>query len=206
MDEALDAIMLLLKCDEPVTLKTDWFELREARLHLAPYTEPHLEIAVAERDDAGGRNRGGVGTGWACSRSAPDSRADRTRWPVSGKSRGDRGQARQEDGPQEVAPRRERARRRRRRRRRLRHVKKAERHETVTYFEETLGRPPGRMDDPLTEGVKMGTTLVGSADTVVPHRESAADERRRLRGLLFRAHEWRPAKQTLRSYELSPAT
>src|SRR5216110_1858268 len=47
MDEALDAIMLLLKCDEPVTMKTDWFELREARLHLAPYTEPYLEIAVA---------------------------------------------------------------------------------------------------------------------------------------------------------------
>src|SRR6267378_165870 len=47
MDEALDAIMLLLKCEEPVTLKTDWFELREARLHLAPYTEPHFPIAVA---------------------------------------------------------------------------------------------------------------------------------------------------------------
>jgi len=36
MDEALDAIMLLLKCEEPVTLKADWFELRRARLHLAP--------------------------------------------------------------------------------------------------------------------------------------------------------------------------
>jgi len=47
MDEALDAIMLLLKCEEPVTLKTDWFELRQARLHLAPYTEPHFPIAVA---------------------------------------------------------------------------------------------------------------------------------------------------------------
>src|SRR5258708_13409355 len=47
MDEALDAIMLLLKCEQPVTLKTDWFELREARLHLAPYTEPHFPIAVA---------------------------------------------------------------------------------------------------------------------------------------------------------------
>src|SRR5262245_9579689 len=47
MDEALDAIMALLKCEEPVTLKTDWFELRQARLHLAPYTEPHFEIAVA---------------------------------------------------------------------------------------------------------------------------------------------------------------
>src|SRR5919109_3689995 len=47
MDEALDAIMLLLRCEEPVTLKTDWFELRQARLHLAPYTDPHFPIAVA---------------------------------------------------------------------------------------------------------------------------------------------------------------
>src|SRR3989475_780263 len=47
MDEALDAIMQLLRCEEPVTMKTDWFELRQARLHLAPYTEPHFPIAVA---------------------------------------------------------------------------------------------------------------------------------------------------------------
>src|SRR2546422_5168814 len=47
MEEALEAIMRLLRCDEPVTMKTDWFELREARLHLAPYTEPHFPIAVA---------------------------------------------------------------------------------------------------------------------------------------------------------------
>jgi limonene 1,2-monooxygenase len=36
MEEALAAIMALLACEEPVTMKTDWFELREARLHLAP--------------------------------------------------------------------------------------------------------------------------------------------------------------------------
>src|SRR4029434_5548738 len=47
MDEALDAIMLLLRCQEPVTMKTDWFELRQARLHLAPYTYPHFPISVA---------------------------------------------------------------------------------------------------------------------------------------------------------------
>jgi len=28
-------------------MKTDWFELRDARLHLAPYTDPHFPIAVA---------------------------------------------------------------------------------------------------------------------------------------------------------------
>src|SRR2546425_256428 len=33
MDEALDAIMLLLRCEEPVTMKTDWFELRQALGH-----------------------------------------------------------------------------------------------------------------------------------------------------------------------------
>ena len=39
MDESLGAIMRLLEGKEPVTLKTDWFELKEARLHLAPYTK-----------------------------------------------------------------------------------------------------------------------------------------------------------------------
>src|SRR5437899_3328221 len=85
----------------------------------------------------------------------------------------------------------------------LRQVKRAERHETVTYFEETLGRPPGRADDPLTEGVKMGTTLVGSVDTVVKgiehlQRQSGGG----FGGLLFRAHEWATREQTLRSYGL----
>src|SRR5215208_2665731 len=47
MDQSLGAITRLLACQEPVTIKTDWFELREARLHLAPYTHPRFPIAVA---------------------------------------------------------------------------------------------------------------------------------------------------------------
>src|SRR5689334_12491825 len=39
--------MQLLKCEEPVTMKTDWFELKEARLHLAAYSYPHFPIACA---------------------------------------------------------------------------------------------------------------------------------------------------------------
>src|SRR4051812_22478152 len=45
--EALDAIIRLLEAREPVTMKTDWFELHEARLHLASYTKPYLPIGVA---------------------------------------------------------------------------------------------------------------------------------------------------------------
>ena len=47
MEQSLAAIMQLLKCEEPVTMKTDWFELKEARLHLAPYSYPHFPIACA---------------------------------------------------------------------------------------------------------------------------------------------------------------
>src|SRR5439155_23442365 len=38
MEEALEAILLLLRDEEPVTIKTDWFTLDNARLNLRPYT------------------------------------------------------------------------------------------------------------------------------------------------------------------------
>src|SRR5437588_7152115 len=47
MEEGLEAILALLTADEPVTMETDWFTLRDARLQLRPYTQPHFEIAVA---------------------------------------------------------------------------------------------------------------------------------------------------------------
>jgi limonene 1,2-monooxygenase len=47
MEESLDAILALLRDDEPVTRETDWFTMREARLQVRPYTRPHFEVAVA---------------------------------------------------------------------------------------------------------------------------------------------------------------
>jgi len=46
MDEALDAIMALLR-GETVTTQTDWFTLQDARLQLKPYSEPNIEVAIA---------------------------------------------------------------------------------------------------------------------------------------------------------------
>ena len=85
----------------------------------------------------------------------------------------------------------------------LREVKLGERCETVTYFEDTLGRPPVRADDPLRDGVKMGTTLVGSPETVANGiRRLLEYSQGGFGGILFRAHEWANREQTLRSYEL----
>ena len=47
MEEAMQAITHLLRSDEPLTMETDWFTIRDARLQLKSYTQPHLEIATA---------------------------------------------------------------------------------------------------------------------------------------------------------------
>jgi len=46
MNEALEVVIPLLE-GEVVTRRRDWFELREARLQLLPFTRPRVEIAVA---------------------------------------------------------------------------------------------------------------------------------------------------------------
>ncbi|MFJ8182677.1 LLM class flavin-dependent oxidoreductase [Streptomyces sp. NPDC096105] len=45
--ESLDALVRLLHGDEPVTVRTGWFELRDARLYLKPCTKPCSDMAVA---------------------------------------------------------------------------------------------------------------------------------------------------------------
>jgi limonene 1,2-monooxygenase len=202
MDEALEAIMRLLACEEPVTMKTDWFELREARLHLAPYTTPRFPIAVASTITpagviAAGKHGLGVLSLGAGLPGGPEMLANQ--WKIAEETAARHGQTVDRRDWKlvvnvHVADDDEEA---------MRQVKRAERHETITYFEETLGRPPGRSDDPLTEGVKMGTTLVGSVETVVRgierlHELSAGG----FGGVLFRAHEWANREQTLKSYEL----
>ena len=47
LDEALGAIMQLLTSADPVNVESDWFTLKDAVLHLAPYTWPHFPVAVA---------------------------------------------------------------------------------------------------------------------------------------------------------------
>jgi limonene 1,2-monooxygenase len=47
MEESLGIIMRLLQTEEPVTFRNDRWDLRDARLHLRPYSNPVFEVAVA---------------------------------------------------------------------------------------------------------------------------------------------------------------
>jgi limonene 1,2-monooxygenase len=202
MMESLEAIMRLLECKEPVTMKTDWFEMREARLHLAPYSDPCFEIAVASTITpfgmmAAGKHGLGVLSIGAGLPGGPEALA--AQWKIAEDEAAKHGQKMDRKNWRvvvnaHIAEDDEQA---------LREVRAGERHETVTYFEDTLGRPPGRADDPLREGVAMGTTLVGSPETVAKGiRRLLEYSQGGFGGILFRAHEWANREQTMRSYEL----
>lgn len=202
MDESLDAITRLLKCEAPVTMKTDWFEMREARLHLAPYSDPHFKIAVASTQTpaamiAAGKYDLGVLSIGAGIPGGPDALA--RQWQIAEDEAAKHGRSMNrrewrlvvnmhcaEDDETALAQ-----------------VRHGERIETIAYFEETLGRPAGRADDPLRDGVKMGTTLVGSPETIAKGLHAMiAKTGGGCGGFMFRAHEWANRADTMASYEL----
>lgn len=47
MAQSIEAMLQLLQGDAPVTMTTDWFELHDAVLQMRPYSDPHMEFAVA---------------------------------------------------------------------------------------------------------------------------------------------------------------
>jgi limonene 1,2-monooxygenase len=202
MDQSLDAITRLLACAEPVTVKTDWFELREARLHLAPYTWPHFPIAVASVTTPSGvlaAGRYGLGL-LSIGAGLPGGNAKLAEhWRLGEQEAAKHGKTLDRNGWRLVvnmhcAEDDERA---------MREVARGERLETLGYFSDTLGRPPMRSEDPLGEGLRAGTTFVGSPDTLVEGIGRLLEYTEGGCGaVLFRSHEWANREDTLRSYEL----
>lgn len=201
MDEALDVIMALL-AGETVTRESEWFTLREARLHLAPYTQPRFPIAVASTLTpagvaAAGRHGLGVLSLGAGLPGGADALAKQ--WAIAEETAAAHGKTMDRNEwrlvlNMHIAEDDEQA---------LAEVRLGERLETVTYFEETLARPPGRAEDPLREGVAAGTTLVGSPETVARGIEALMERAGGpIGGVMFHAHDWANREQTWRSYEL----
>ncbi|MFO1067192.1 MAG: LLM class flavin-dependent oxidoreductase [Geminicoccaceae bacterium] len=64
LEESFDIIMRLLTSDEPVTFRNERWDLRDARLHLRPYSNPLFDIAVAAvASPSGPRLAGKYGVG-----------------------------------------------------------------------------------------------------------------------------------------------
>jgi limonene 1,2-monooxygenase len=204
MDEALEAILALFTSDEPVTRETDWFRLRDARLHMTPYTRPHMEVAVAAQvSPAGARAAGKYGVGllslgattaggfdvlgsqWAVAEemAAEHGRTvDRARWRLV--------------GPMHVAPTREQA------RRDVAFGLPA----WVDYFQRVAALPlvgdATALDDMIDALNAGGLAVIGTPEEAAAQIERLWGKSGGFGTYLFMAHEWADREATLRSYEL----
>lgn len=198
MEEALEAIIRLLD-GETVTMKTDWFELREARLQLLPYSNPCFPIAVASALSPSGMiaaGKHGVGVLSLGLNTTGDPGGIGAQWQIAEETAAKHGQVM--DRAQwrlvksfHIAETREQA---------FRDVEEGERRETVSYFQQTLGLPPG--PDTLKEIVERGIALVGTPADAIAMIEQLQEESGGFGGLLIRAGDWAGREAMLHSYEL----
>ena len=85
MAEALDVILRLFR-GEAVTEKTEWYTMRDAHVHLLPYTYPHPEVCVASAvTPSGGRLAGKYDLGMLCVAAGEPAGFDAldTNWPIA---------------------------------------------------------------------------------------------------------------------------
>ena len=106
MDESMTLIMRLLRETEPITYKSEWFNLVEAQLHLRPYTKPHFPIAVAAAQSPSGMVLAGKHGAGVLSVSVTRGESIATNlgdfWKIAEDTAAG---ARQHDGPQRLARR-----------------------------------------------------------------------------------------------------
>jgi len=204
MDEALEAILALFRSDEPVTRECGWFTLRDARLHMKPYSRPHMDVAVAAQvSPAGARAAGKYGVGllslgatttggfdalgyqWGvCEEMAAENRqsVDRRNWRLV--------------GPMHIAPTMDEAR------------KDVEfgLPAWADYFRRVAALPlvgeateVGDMVDAMNA---TGLAVIGTPEDAARQIERLWEKSGGFGSYLFMAHDWANREATLRSYEL----
>jgi len=201
MDEALGVILRLFK-GETVTHESDWFTMKEARLQLAPYTHPHMPVAVASTfSPAGPQTAGRHGVGvLSVAVSQPGGLISLAKtWEMAAEAAEKAGQEiSREDWrlviPIHLADSREEA---------IADVDLANQRFNKDYFEDTLGRPA----DPSIPGdmasqVARGGAIVGTPDDAIAAIERMQELSGGFGAVLGLAHEWASWEKTKHSYEL----
>jgi limonene 1,2-monooxygenase len=201
MEQSMAAIMALLRSDEPVTMKTDWFELRDARLQLRPYSDPCFHIAVASAfSPAGPVVAGRYGLGMlSVSAYAPGAltrMADQ--WKIAEDEAARNGQTmRREEWrlvlPIHIAETREQA---------LDDVREGYAEWQAGYFQDTLGQPGGEGSTDIEAVANRGGAIVGTPDDAIDAIHRLDELSGGFGGVLGMAHECANREKTLHSYEL----
>ena len=206
MDEALGIILRLFTEDEPITHKSDWFELNEALLQLRPYQRPHMPVAVASIQSPSGVQLAGKYGASVLTITVPrDPMADRADygklWDIAEESAEKHGQVvKREDWrlvvPVHLAETREEARNQ---------AREGAAGFLRDYSEGTNGRKPvynGPRDQVVDWMSDNGFWIVGTPDDCIEGINNLAIESGGFGGFLVQTVDWAPRDTILRSYEL----
>jgi limonene 1,2-monooxygenase len=205
MDESLDVIIRLLTDAEPFTCDGDWFKMRDATLHLRPFTQPHMPIAVASAESpagmltAGKHGAGVLSIGVAAGlRGAVNLPAQ---WAIAEEQAALHGKRmRREDWrlviPVHLAESRQEA---------LDDCRKGAARWQREYFVRTLGRrfptdfPDAEVIDRMVDA---GAWIVGTPDDLITAINRFEEVTGGFGGLLVTTVEWTSREKVWRSYEL----
>lgn len=206
MGESFDIIMRLLTESEPVTYESDWFTLREARLHLQPYTRPHFPVAVAAAMSPSGMELAGRHGAWVLSIADPTVAKRHTRslrdfWSIAEETAERHGKSMDRSEWRLVI-----------------HAFIGEtKREAVEqarigaakfqrdYFENQMGHEPiheGPAEEIIDVATESGRWVVGTPDDLVAAIHRLDEESGGFGGVLFVATEWGNREQVMKSYEL----
>ena len=201
MHEAIDVLVPLID-GETVTAKTDWFELREARLQLSSYSQPRLEMAVASaKSPAGALAAGRHGLGMLSIGGTSDTamEAHINNWGIYEESAAEHGQVADRANWRLVS---------------FAHIadtrEQAEQNvrfgleRWAQYFRDVTTFPvvPAEIDDALEFMVENKMAAIGTPDDAIAHIEKLLDGTGGFGAFLELAHNWADFPATKRHYEL----
>jgi limonene 1,2-monooxygenase len=201
MDEAMAAIIPLLR-GEVVNCKTDWFELKDARLQMTSYSRPSVEMAVASQvSPTGARAAGAYGIGLLSigATNAGGFNALASNWSIAEEQAAAHGQVMDRQawrlvGPMHVAETREKA----------RANVRFGLEKWLYYFREVAALPLAPQDggDPVDALINSGMAVVGTPDDAIAQIQRLEQQSGGFGCFLQMAHNWADWTQTKRSYEL----
>jgi len=203
MNESLDAIMALFRSREPVNIETDWFTLRDGRLQMANYSEPHPHVAVAASfTPAGPMAAGKHGIGLLSVAGASNEAFERT-WGWTEEAAAESGMPVSRGDwkvviPIHLADSKEEA---------INDVREG--YKRQAYVGDRLATegpatpPPfagGALD--IESAIERDGVIVGTPDDAIAAVKTIQERSGGIGGILGLAHEWTSTEKTFRSYEL----
>ena len=207
MDEALGIILRLFTEKEPITYKSDWFELNEALLQLRPYQKPYMPVSVASVQSPSGVALAGkygasVLTITVPRDPSPNNASELQKlWTVAEESAEAHGQVVNRDEwrlvvPTHIAETRKEAREQ---------ARMGAGRYLREYSEGTNGRTPifdGPLDKVIDFMADAGFWIVGTPDDCVEGIKRLEEQSGGYGGFLVQTIDWASREQMLHSYEL----